>query len=268
MNDTRTTVQTSLSPNDGVNVHDVVVQRGTQTVLKNISFTAPSAGITALIGPNGAGKSTLLSALLGIIPLKSGIISAHGVPCHTLSRTQRACTFGYVPQRTKLQAPMAVADVVAMGRYAHGGTWFGAHNASDIIDHALSQVQALHLRQRPFNELSAGEAQRVLVARALVGGARILLLDEPTSSLDIGHALMLYETLQQLAHSGQTIIIALHHLDDVRRIADQVVLLHDGVQLMADAPMTVLNSPHLTTAFGVEHAQNDAWSFRLRQDGI
>jgi iron complex transport system ATP-binding protein len=165
-------------------------------------------------------------------------------------------------------APLLVREVVALGRYALGaglGALTGATRAA--IDDALAAVDAGALAGRRFDELSAGEAQRVLVARALAGGARTLLLDEPTAALDIGHALGLLALLRTLAAAGRTVLVALHQLDEVRRVADRAVLLHHGRGACAGTPAQVLASPQLTTAFGVEADPAGAPAFRLATTG-
>ncbi len=254
------------SSNDGLSLQDVSVLRGKKTVLSHIALHAASGEITALIGPNGAGKSSVINAVLGLLPVSSGLIRLHGVDVLKMDRMQRARSFGYVPQRTQLIAPLPVMQVVAMGRYANGGSWFGPVTQNASIKDALELVDAGHLAKRVFNELSAGEAQRVLVARALTGGARTLLLDEPTASLDMGHALELLKLLQRLARNGHTIIIALHQLDDVQRIADHAILLHNGIILCDGSPASVLGSSHLTTAFGVVRSPDGGISFRIAGD--
>jgi len=253
------------SNNDGLSLHDVSVLRSKQVVLSHVHVQAPSGSVTALIGPNGAGKSTIIGAVLGLLPVSSGSIRLHGVDVLKMGRRARAHSFGYVPQRTQLTAPMPVMQVVGMGRYANSGSWFGPVTQNTAIKDALEQVDAGHLSKRLFNELSAGEAQRVLVARALTGGARTLLLDEPTASLDIGHSLELLLLLQRLARSGHTVIIALHQLDDVQRIADHAILLHKGIVLCDGPPANVLESSHLTTAFGVTREPDGGISFRLAE---
>ncbi len=251
------------SSNDGLCLEGISARRNNKLVLSNVSMQAPGGAITALIGPNGAGKSSIISTILGLLPISTGRLRLHGVDVLTMGRLQRAQTFGYVPQRTRLFAPMPVSHVVAMGRYAHGGSWFGPNNQHAAVRDALAMVDAEHLAQRPFNELSAGESQRVLVARALVGGARTLLLDEPTSSLDIGHSLILLKLLKRLAHSGHTILIALHHFDQVEYVADHTILLHNGIVLGNGTAKDVLNSTHITTAFGV---MRHGSTFRLTEE--
>jgi iron complex transport system ATP-binding protein len=254
------------STNDGLSLEGVSARRGSKMVLTNVGMHAPGGAITALIGPNGAGKSSIIAAILGLLPITNGRLRLHGADVHAMDRLQRAQAFGYVPQRTRLFAPMPVSQVVAMGRYAFGGSWFGPNHHRAAVRDALEMVDAGHLAARPFTELSAGESQRVLVARALVGGARTLLLDEPTSSLDIGHALVLLKLLKRLAHSGHTILIALHHFDQVEHVADHTILLHHGILLCAGTAKEVLSHTHITTAFGVVRHDHHGSTFRLAED--
>jgi iron complex transport system ATP-binding protein len=254
------------SVNDGLSIIGLSARRGNKNVLTNVSLHAPGGSITALIGPNGAGKSSVIAAVLGLLPISSGTMHLHGVDVLSMSRLPRAKSFGYVPQRSQLLAPMPVNHVVAMGRYAHGAAWFGPNRHGAVVRDALDSVDAGHLAQRPFNQLSAGEAQRVLMARAIAGDARTLLLDEPTSSLDIGHALELLKLLKRLAHSGYTIIIALHQFDHVERIANRTILLHQGIVLCDGTSQQVLTSSHITTAFGVVRHEQQGSVFRLSED--
>ncbi len=242
-------------------INGLTVCHGPRMVLTEVSLSALPGSITALIGPNGAGKSTLINATLGLVPRIHGSVHLLGQDLLGMDRRARARLIGYVPQRSRLNAPLLVREVVALGRYALGSGLPGA--ARHAIDEALAAVDAGALRERRFNELSAGEAQRVLVARALAGGAQTLLLDEPTAALDIGHALSLLALLRRLAGKGCTVLLALHHLDEVRRVADHAVLLHQGRVLMADTPAAVLASAALTAAFGVEQDPAGALAFRL-----
>jgi iron complex transport system ATP-binding protein len=245
-------------------INGLTIRHGERTVLHDISLRAPMGQVTALIGPNGAGKSTLINAALGLVPCDHGSVHLLGQDLLRLERRARARLVGYVPQRSRLSAPLPVREVVALGRYALGGGLGGVLGATRrAVDEALTAVDAMPLAERRFNELSAGEAQRVLVARALAGGAHTLLLDEPTAALDIGHALTLLALLRRLANNGCTVLVALHQLDEVRRVADHAVLLHQGRVAICGTPTAVLASPQLTTAFGVEADPAGALAFRL-----
>lgn len=245
-------------------VDGLTIRHGARTVLDAVSFTATAGQVTALIGPNGAGKSTLITSALGLVPSDHGRVRLLGQDLLAMDRRARARLVGYVPQRSRLIAPLLVRDVVAHGRYALGGGLSGLLGANrSAVDEALLAVDGMGLATRRFNELSAGEAQRVLVARALAGGAQTLLLDEPTAALDIGHALSLLALLRRLASKGCIVLVALHQLDEVRRVADHAVLLHAGRVTITGSPDTVLASPQLTAAFGVETDPAGALAFRL-----
>ncbi|MBA3699355.1 MAG: ABC transporter ATP-binding protein [Planctomycetes bacterium] len=244
----------------------LTIWRGSRVVLDDVSVSVAMGQVTALIGPNGAGKSTLINAALGLVPCDHGRIHLLGQDLLRLDRRARARLIGYVPQRSRLSAPLPVREVVALGRYALSGGLSGIFGANRrAVDAALAAVDATALAERRFNELSAGEAQRVLVARALAGGAQTLLLDEPTAALDIGHALSLLALLRRLAANGCTVLVALHQLDEVRRVADHAVLLNQGRVAITGTPDAVMTSAHLTAAFGVEPDPAGALAFRLSE---
>jgi iron complex transport system ATP-binding protein len=244
------------------------IERGRRLVVDGVAFTARAGAVTALIGPNGAGKSTVLKAILGLVPLAGGTARLDGVDIGGLDRRARARALSYVPQRSQLAAGMSVTNVVATGRFAHQGALARLSPGDrDAVAQALALVDALEFAQRRFDELSGGESQRVLLARALCTGAGTILLDEPTAGLDIGHALRALAVLRQLADSGRTVLVVLHQLDEVRRIADHVVLLHQGRLLSQGAPAAVLSAEPLRRAFGVEPDPQAAAAFRLSREG-
>jgi iron complex transport system ATP-binding protein len=221
----------------------------------------------ALIGPNGAGKSTLLKALAGIVPYQ-GELLFDGRSAASLSPRERARLVAYVPQHSALDAPLRVRDVVAQGRYAHRDPW-GRPGADDecAITAALQATDAASLAERPFTRLSYGERRLVLLARALASGARILLLDEPTAALDVGHALALLHRLRDLASRGHAVVVALHHLDEVRECCSQVVLLRHGRVFLAGAVEEVVSPGPVREVFGVELMPGARFGYRLAGDG-
>jgi iron complex transport system ATP-binding protein len=244
-------------------VEELSVRRDRRLVVDGVSFALDGGGVAALVGPNGAGKSTLLRALLGLQPLAAGRVRLDGDDLLALPARQRARRVAYVPQRSHLSAPMAVANVVATGRFAQGSP-LAPLAAADrhAVEAALAEVDAGHLAGRPFTALSGGEQQRVLIARALATGARTLLLDEPAAGLDIAHALALGALLRRLAGQGCTVLAALHDLDQARRTADRALLLAEG-RLRADAaPGPLLAGPAFVAAFAVEARPGEAWGFR------
>ena len=160
------------------------VSLGGRQVLRNVALDASPGEVLALLGPNGAGKSTLLKALAGLLPYE-GTVMLGDAESDSLSPRARARRVSYVPQRSLLRSALSVEEVVALGRYVHGGSFGGlSKDDREAIEHAMETAHADVLRGRIFTQLSVGEQQRVLLARALASDAPILLLDEPTAGVD------------------------------------------------------------------------------------
>jgi iron complex transport system ATP-binding protein len=254
--------ESSAVAGDALAAQRVCVRFGATLALADASFTATHGGITAILGPNGAGKTTLLRAIAGLVP-HEGTIAVAGAEIGTLGPRERARRIGYVPQQSRLDAALSVFDVVAQGRYAHR-TGLGALRAVDrtAIEDALQQVDALDLAAVPFSELSHGQRRRVVIARALATGARLLLFDEPTASLDIGHALAFFRLARELADRGATIVIVQHGLDDALRFADAGVLLCAG-HVVASGPIAhVVAARPIRDVYGVKLIPNGALGFQ------
>jgi len=220
-----------------------------QPALAQVSFQVPQGSFAALIGPNGAGKSTLLRVLLGLLDPDAGRVEVFGRP-----PGDAAVGIGYVPQRVVIPRgfPITVLDVVLMGRYG----LLGPGRRPRRLDRArareaLAQVQMEETARRRFQDLSGGQQQRVLIARALVGEPRLLLLDEPTAGLDSGARARFYALVCDLQHAGGlTLLVATHDLDVVGEHADELVLL-DREVLMEGPPDEVLHSGVLARAYPV-----------------
>lgn len=227
----------------GLSLRNVSVRHpGGPEVVRDVSIDCPAGKVTALLGPNGAGKSSLLKAIIGLLPSR-GEISLDGQPVGELDPLERARTVAYVPQRTRLDALLRVRDVVDQGRFAHRGPLAGpSRTEREAAEAALREVNALELADRAFPELSGGEQQKALIARALATGARTLLLDEPTSALDARHVLVLHQILRGLAERGFCVLVVLHGLEEAHRHADHAVLLADG-RVHAAGPATNIVAP-------------------------
>jgi iron complex transport system ATP-binding protein len=211
-----------------------------------------SGELVALVGPNGAGKTTLLRLIAGVWRPSAGTVFLDGMDLAGLPRRQVARRIAYVPQASTPPVDFTVLELVAMGRYAHQG-WLGAASARDLdlVRAALERCDALHLESRNAARLSGGELQRVLIARCLATEADVLVLDEPTASLDVAHVLEIMELLVELARSGRGVAIALHDLALARRFADRVALLAAG-RLVATGPAgDVLSAERIEQVFGV-----------------
>lgn len=232
-------------------------------VVHAVDLTATRGSVTALIGPNGAGKSTLLKAILGLVP-SSGNAHLDGTALHTLTAVERAQRMAYVPQRSQLTARLSVQSVVELGRFAHRGAW-GARSPDDLqaVSKALADTGTTELAARPFPELSGGEQQRVLLARALASGATTLLLDEPTSALDVRQVLLLHQVLRHLADRGCCVLTVLHDLAEVRRHADAAVLLQAGRIAEAGPVEHVVAAGPVRAVYGVEVHSGGGLRFSL-----
>jgi iron complex transport system ATP-binding protein len=248
---------------DGVLVSALSVVRSGRALVGDLSFAAPFGSITAVLGPNGAGKTTLLKAMAGVIAY-TGDITLNGESVRGSGRLERARRIAYVPQRSELEAPLSVREVVAQGRYPHRARW-GAPQASDrdVIARAMEDADVTALRDRSFATLSYGERQRALVARALATDARVLLLDEPTSALDIKHALQLCALLRTLAREGYCIVMALHGLQEAFDWTDQAVLLNRGRLVAVQPTRALFSSSQIETTYGVRILHEAAMGFRL-----
>ena len=228
---------------------DVSVAYGRATVLDRVSFAVAEGEWVGLIGPNGAGKTTLLRAVAGLIE-SSGSILLGGTPLASAHRRERARAIAVVPQYPVTPPWMTVSEYVLLGRTPHLGVL--AREGRHDIDLAAETIERLELgpfRDRRLGTLSGGERQRVVVARALVQEAKVILLDEPTASLDIGHQQQALELLDVLrGENGLTLVAAMHDLTLASQYVDRMVLLRKG-RIVADGTPNLV----LTQALLSEH---------------
>jgi len=210
-------------------IQNLSVSYGSRRVLHDVSFDVQSGEVLALIGPNGAGKSTLIRAVSGVIPY-TGQIRTNGDDFAALSTLQRAKYIATVPQAVALPPAYTVWETVLFGRTPHLG-FLGqpSHNDEEIARQALSRVSALPFADRRVGELSGGEQQRILLARALCQSTPILLLDEPTAHLDLQYQVGLLELVHELAHRDHlAVLVALHDLNLAAHYADRIALMVGG----------------------------------------
>ena len=220
-------------------------------VLNGVSFGVAAGEVVGLIGPNGAGKSTLLRCALGLMRPQSGLVKVLGQDLSTYTRLALARTLAYVPQHSGAGMALSVADMVALGRSPHRGLHSAAHEQA-VVFNAIERLQLLPLAMRPFSELSGGQRQRVLLARAVAQQARLMVLDEPTSDLDLRHQITALGVVRQLAdEQGTAALIAIHDLALAGRYCDRLVLLHQG-RVHAQGPwQQVLTPDNLAQVYGV-----------------
>jgi iron complex transport system ATP-binding protein len=222
---------------------DVVVRylRAAAPAVNGVSFDAPRSAITAIVGPNGSGKSTLVRALLGRIPLASGSIHIDDANVATLDRRELARRVAVVSQREEPAFPLPVRDYIALGRHPHVHLWSSVDpGGARAIARAIAEAEVAAFIERTTDELSGGEWQRVRIARALAQEAEALVLDEPTTYLDIAHEMSAFELLDVLARRGQAVLVVSHQLNLVARFAQRVVLLHKGTVAAAGTPSDVM----------------------------
>ena len=236
-------------------IEGLSVSYGDRRVLHNVSLEVNSGEVLALIGPNGAGKSSLVRAVSGVVPVESGHIHngdlSYRYDLLTLTSMQRARCLAVVPQAASMPPAFTVWETVMMGRTPHLN-FLGQVSAKDeaIARQALQKVDALELSERRVGELSGGEQQRVLLARALTQSTPILLLDEPTSNLDLHYQVGFMETVRTLAHQDKlAVLVVLHDLNTAARYADRVALLVDGEITAAGTPQQVLTPELISTAY-------------------
>ncbi len=242
---------------------NIAISRSNRVVISNASLHVMPGEILAILGPNGAGKSTLLKALLGFIPLSEGRISIQGRDLEKISLGERAGYLAYVPQRSELKANITVSEVVSMGRFAHRGGKLGlnAHDYEAIFS-AMTVTDTKNLAQRLFSTLSGGEQARVLIARALATEAPILLLDEPTASLDIPHAMDCLFCLRLLANAGKGVLVVMHDLNQAREWTDRALLINQGRVVHCGPSSEVIINSHVAPIYGVELIAGGAYGFR------
>ena len=230
----------------------VVRYRGAdRDAVHDVSLEARRGRMTAIVGPNGSGKSTLVRVLLGRQPLVSGRVLLDDRDLRTLSRTDVARRVAVVTQREELAFPPPVREYLALGRFPHrGARRAGAAADRDAMERAVALAAVRPLLDRTVDTLSGGEWQRVRIARALVQGGDALVLDEPTTYLDIAHEMEAFELLAQLAHDGMAVLLVSHQLNLVARFAQHLVLLHGGRVAASGTPDDVMRGEVLERVYG------------------
>jgi iron complex transport system ATP-binding protein len=231
--------------------HVSVRYRGSRVrALDDVSITAPAGTLTAVVGPNGSGKSTLVRALVGQVPLEEGAITVDDLAVRDDVRGALARRVAVVTQREEPAFALGVRQYVALGRYPHLGLWRGPTQAdAEAVERAVVRTGIEPYLDRAITELSGGEWQRVRLARALAQGGRSLVLDEPTTFLDVGHEMAVFELLAQLAADGLAVLHVSHQLNLVARFADRIVLLHRGRVAGEGAPADVMQASLLESLY-------------------
>ena len=224
--------------------------------LQNVDFEIATGNITAVIGPNGAGKTSLLRAICGDLPLSSGSVSYCGKAMTQWANADKATLLAILPQRSTLEFPFTVREVVGLGRIPHSTSF--ARNA-EIVEAALDMVDCGKFAERFYTNLSGGEKQRVQLARVAAqiweeqeSAHRCLILDEPTSSLDLAHQAMVLEMVRFFAAQNVAVLTVLHDLNIASKIADQILVLNDGEVAALGSPQSILTENLLRSVFNID----------------
>jgi iron complex transport system ATP-binding protein len=228
------------------------VSYGDRSVLRGIDLTVPAGKVVGLVGRNGCGKSTLLKAVSQLIPRDDGIVRLAGLDASTMSRRELARRVAAVPQNPSLPVGYTAVEVVLMGRTPHLEflQQEGLDDRRRALD-ALERVGCADLTDRRVDELSGGERQNVVLARALAQDTPILLLDEPTAHLDVGHQIAVFRLVRELAQeTGLAVLAAIHDLTLAALYCDSVALMHEGRIVASGPPQDVLTTDNIAMAYG------------------
>ena len=226
-----------------------------QDLLDDVTLQVDAGQLVGLIGPNGAGKSTLLRAISGILRCQEGTVSLEGRDLQSMTAKDVASDLALVPQIAPYTHGFTSMELVLMGRYPHLGRFQIEGKADNrIAMDAKQMTETEQFADRTLDTLSGGERQRVFVARALAQQPSILLLDEPTSNLDILHQLMVLDLVRQLVNDGLTAVAAFHDLSMAARYCDSLVVMHGGRVIATGAPEEVLSPALIETVFKVKAA--------------
>jgi len=223
-------------------------------VLHHVSFSVSRGEIVSLLGPNGCGKTTLLKILLGLLhPREGATIRFEGNEISAIPRKTLARSIAYVPQYHRAAFAFRVIDVVLMGRMPYK-TFFSRFSREDVrlAREALEKLSILHLEERPYTEISGGERQMTLIARAMIQGASAFIFDEPANGLDYGNQIRLLEELVNLSRDGYTFIKSTHFPDHALWVADRVIMMKEGSVIANGGPDETITRENLYTLYGRE----------------
>ncbi|MGH6816437.1 MAG: ABC transporter ATP-binding protein [Hyphomicrobiaceae bacterium] len=220
---------------------------------RNVTLAVEPGEILCLLGPNGCGKTTLFKTVLGLLRPQGGTVRLDGADLTGLKRPEIARRIAYVPQAQGTAFPYTVLDVVLMGRVAHRGLFAGPTKQDrNIARQALSELGIDDLASREVTRLSGGQRQLVVVARAIAQAAPLIVMDEPTASLDFGNQVVVLSEVKRLAGRGTGIVLSTHDPDHAFAVATRVILMRDGETIAEGPPDRVLTADRLKTVYGVD----------------
>lgn len=237
-----------------ITVTNLSLAFGEKQVLKEIDWTVEGGKITTLIGPNGCGKSTLLKSIVGTLKPQQGTIMLQGKPTSSWAAKELAKHMAFLPQTPEMPKDITVEELVYCGRFPHQNWWRNtAGEDRRAVEAAMAATKTSHLKEQRVSSLSGGERQRVWIAMALAQEPTVLLLDEPTTYLDINHQFEIMELLRRLNEErGLTVVMVLHELNQAARYSDAIAVLSGGHMVATGSPDTVMTAELLRTVFAVD----------------
>jgi iron complex transport system ATP-binding protein len=240
------------APN-AITAENLRIGYGRHTIVADLDLTLPGGRVTAIVGPNACGKSTLLRGLARLIAPEAGTVAIDGDDVHRMSARALARRLGLLPQQPVAPEGISVEALVRLGRYPHQRAlrpWSAADSAA--VETALERTDTAELRDLPVDHLSGGQRQRAWIALALAQDTPLLLLDEPTTFLDLRHQLDVLDLVSELnATADRTVVMVLHDLGQAARYADHLVVMRDGAPAAVGAPADVLTAELVEDVFGV-----------------
>lgn len=242
-----------ISEPDFFTVQKLRVSYAKEAVLRDVSFSVPRGSLCGLLGPNGAGKSTLFKCCMNFISKADGTIQVNGRPTRGLAPAELAKIIAYVPQEHKQAFPFTVREIVSMGRNPRmSGILRLSKNDYAVVDRAIEQMGIAHLASRPVSQLSGGQRQLALIARALTQEAPLMLLDEPTAALDFNNQILVWRALDHIAASGVTVLVCCHDPNHIMWFCDRVLVMSQGEIIAQTTPDGIACGDFLPRLYG-EH---------------
>ncbi|MFJ8629543.1 ABC transporter ATP-binding protein [Streptomyces sp. NPDC093568] len=249
---TTTEIESEVVDAARLSADGITVGYGARTVIEDLDVSIPSGVVTTIIGPNGCGKSTLLRTLSRLLKPAKGTVVLDGDDIARLRTRDVAKKLGLLPQAPVAPEGLTVADLVARGRHPHQ-SWLRQWSSddADVVERALAMTGVSDLGDRPVDSLSGGQRQRVWISMTLAQGTDLLLLDEPTTYLDLAHAIDVLDLVDDLHESGCTVVMVLHDLNLATRYSDNLVVMRAGSILAQGHPRDVITAELLDEAFGL-----------------